>query len=198
MLSFIEVKRSCFCLESTSSCFAYPAAFCMQVIYARCRWNIYVQKDAKRSRSAGDGGSWNVFQGAKYLSILTWIWVKGWCKDCKKYTYYMSCFFIFCFQKKSTRCSSTRAFDTCRGVVVPSPAIDVAAKLFEAKNSVRKPTASSNAQLSCPICGEHLRDGKETSCWKPNKMMFVLQTWKWIMAHYYSKHEITLSRQNMG
>ena len=104
----------------------------------------------------------------------------------------------FVFQKKSTRCSSTRAFDTCRGVVVPSPAIDVAAKLFEAKNSVRKPTASSNAQLSCPICGEHLRDGKETSCWKPNKMMFVLQTWKWIMAHYYSKHEITFISSKHG
>lgn len=160
MLSFIEVKRSCFCLESTSSCSAYPTAFCMQVIYARCRWNIYVRNAAKRSPSAGDGGSWNVFQRAKYLSILTWIWVKGWCKDCKKYAYYMSCFFIciyiWFFSEKhppfvlprallrylswsrgafaSHRCSGKNCWIVSRWLK------------FEAKHRVRKPTT-----LNCHV-----------------------------------------------
>lgn len=39
--------------------------------------------------------------------------------------------YMFFFRKKCTRCSSMRAFDTCRGVVVPSPATDVAAKSWE-------------------------------------------------------------------
>ena len=142
MLSFIEVKRSCFCLESTSSCFAYPTAFCMQVIYARCRWNILCVKMRKEVEVL-DMGVEMCFKEQSTFLFWPGYGSRVDAKTAKKYAYYVSCFFI------SHRCSGKIVGIISRWLK------------FEAKNRVRKPTASSNAQLSCPIWGNIWETGRK-------------------------------------